>query len=368
MARKILYAADSFYKLTQYHMPYLSRFCEKGMELHAAAFGDNQSCDCFTKIFYLPFSPSKNLYDNFMIIRSFIPIIKNEKYDLIVLDGTLVSKLIRTALMFIAGPRPYVINMVDIYPIEKKTGSLQKASFIFKEKLLRCVTDDIISFNPEDYKLAGKHKFYSKNLYNVPGLGIDLTKFAKPTHEQKLEARFTLDIPENAYVLLYIAEFTQWANHEMLIDAMRFMPENVYLFIPGNGPTLEMCREKADESGVLPKVHFMETIPSHIYCCQAADIAVDPALFESTAYTTVEALACGLPVVASDTKESRILIKNGENGYIFPSNNIFKFSQRIIDIYSDHELEERLSQADREHINKYNIDGILPQIERAMLF
>lgn len=368
MPRKVLYAADSFEHLLEYHLPYLEELSRKGMEIHAAASGVQHACPYISRCFSLPYAGCGLSYEAFSVIRSLIPIIRNEAYDLIVLNGSRVSHLVRCALLFLSPPRPYVVHIADGYPIEKDSSFFAELRILLVEKALRCVTDEILVLNPEDYAFAKRFKLFSNKLYAFPGLGLDLSAYHPASTEEKREARYTLGIPESAFVLIYMADFTAHANQAMLLQAMRFLPHDICLYLPGEGPLLESCREKAEALGVLPKVSFPGIQRDWSLCCHAADVAVSAALQESPSLPLAAALASGLPVVASDIKGNRSLVRDGINGYLYPSDNAYKFAEKIIKIYSDRELQENLGQLRPEFLAPYALESVKPGIINALLF
>ncbi len=368
MPRKILYAADSFEHLIEYHLPYLIDLTEKGLEIHAVASGQQYECPYIMRSFSLPYNASGISTEACSVIRSLIPILRNEAYDLIVLNGNRVSHLVRSALLFLTPPRPYVVHISDGYPIEKDSGILARSKFLLIEKVLRCVTDEIFALNPEDFAFAKRFKLYRNQLHGFPGLGLDLNVYHPASAEEKSEARYTLGIPESAFVLLYIADFTARSNHDMLLQALRFLPSDIHLCLLGEGPLLETCREKAESLGVLPKVGFLGAQRNWSLCCHAADIAVSSSLQESLPLPLVAALASGLPIVASDIRGNRSLVRDGINGYLYPSGNTYKFAEKIIKIYSDRELQINLGQLNHAFLAPYSLDAVGPSIIKALLF
>lgn len=319
MPRKVLYAADSFEHLLEYHLPYLEELSRKGMEIHAAASGVQHACPYISRCFSLPYAGCGLSYEAFSVIRSLIPIIRNEAYDLIVLNGSRVSHLVRCALLFLSPPRPYVVHIADGYPIEKDSSFFAELRILLVEKALRCVTDEILVLNPEDYAFAKRFKLFSNKLYGFPGLGLDLSAYHPASTEEKREARYTLGIPESAFVLIYMADFTAHANQAMLLQAMRFLPHDICLYLPGEGPLLESCREKAEALGVLPKVSFPGIQRDWSLCCHAADVAVSAALQESPSLPLAAALASGLPVVALILKETEVWYAMGLTAICIPA-------------------------------------------------
>ena len=82
----------------------------------------------------------------------------------------------------------------------------------------------------------------------------------------------------------------------------------------------------------------------------------------------LSAMACGLPVVAADTKGNRQIVRDGANGYLYPAGNEYQFADRVIRIYSDRELERSLGTPDPEFLAKYDLSSVLPEVTQALLF
>ncbi len=368
MPRKVLYAVDNFTDLIQYHLPYLQAIADKDIELHAAASGANRACPFAARFFSLPSEVASLSFESFSVVRLLIPILRNERYDLIVLGGSWTSYLIRSALLFLPRPHPYVVNIPDGYLTDKDIPFVKRAGALIKEKLLRCVTDEVLALCPEDYAYADHHRLFRDKLLVSSGLGLELSHYHPASALEKSEARYMLGIPEHVQVLLYAENFTARANHEMLIHAMHFLPKDVYLCLPGEGVRLEKSRELAETLGVLPQILFPGTQRSLLPALRAADIAVSAAQNAAFPMFLLSALACGLPAVVSDVKGNRTLVHDNVNGYLYPSGNEYQFADRVIRIYSDRALERRLGEASLEIPDKYALSAVQDDVIHALLF
>ena len=368
MPRKFLYAVDNFSDLIQYHLPYLQAIAEKGIELHAAASGANRACPYISRFFSLPSENTSLSYESFSVVRLLIPILRNERYDLIVLCGSWSAYLIRMALFFLPRPHPYVVNISDGYITDKDTPIFKRSGALFKEKLLRCVTDEVLALCPEDYAYARRHRLFRDKLLVSSGLGLELSHYHPAGALEKSEARYMLGIPEHVQVLVYAENFTARANQEMLIRAVRLLPKDVYLYLPGEGARLEKCRELSETLGVLPQIIFPGLQRSLLPAFRAADIVVSSATNTAFPMSLLAALACGLPAVVSDVKGNRSLVHDDVNGYLYPVGNEYQFADRVIRIYSDRALERRLGEASLEVPKKYELSEVQEDVAHALLF
>ena len=80
---------------------------------------------------------------------------------------------------------------------------------------------------------------------------------------------------------------------------------------------------------------------------KASDIFVIPSRYEGLSIAMIEAMACGLPIIASDAPGLRTFIKHGQNGLIFPVEEHDALAKLIIELAEDRNLRARLSQQAR---------------------
>ena len=95
---------------------------------------------------------------------------------------------------------------------------------------------------------------------------------------------------------------------------------------------------------------------------QRSSILVQPSRTEGFGLVLVEAMACGLPVVAFDCENGpRSLITNGEDGYLIPAYDIEKFSERLMSLMNDEKLRKEMGERSLAKSQKYQISKIAQQ-------
>jgi glycosyltransferase involved in cell wall biosynthesis len=146
-------------------------------------------------------------------------------------------------------------------------------------------------------------------------------------------------IPAEASAALFCAKLQPWKGPADLLEAFaRAKVPNSYLIFAGDGPERSRLEQKAAELGIASQVRFLgfvnqSQLPS-VYC--AADVLVLPSLFEPFGLVVNEAMLCGLPVVVSDRVGAKFdLVRNGENGYVYPAGNEHALAMILGEILQD---------------------------------
>jgi D-inositol-3-phosphate glycosyltransferase len=87
-----------------------------------------------------------------------------------------------------------------------------------------------------------------------------------------------------------------------------------------------------------------------------------PSYHESFSLVAIEALACGIPVVASRVGCLMTTISDGQTGYLVPHLSAEAFAQRLRLLLDDEELERRLGAQGRNSVAKYRWSAIADQV------
>jgi glycosyltransferase involved in cell wall biosynthesis len=138
--------------------------------------------------------------------------------------------------------------------------------------------------------------------------------------------RAELGIPADAVVAAFVATLDR-AHHfkrlDVAIEALaRTRSRDVHIVVAGGGELLDGFKAQASRAGVGSRVHFLDRVPHGELpdVLRASDLFVlttEPP--ESFGIVLIEALACGLPAVATDYPGVRAVIDEGETGFLVPA-------------------------------------------------
>ena len=169
-------------------------------------------------------------------------------------------------------------------------------------------------------------------------------------------------------VLLCVGEFSARKNQTLLIEAMNHLPlaqrRRCLLLLAGEGATLDECRQLCERYELQPYIRFLGQVsqPAPLYRC--ADVLLSAATMEGLPFNVMEALYCGLPVIASRIKGHSDLITHGENGLLFDlaaANLVPVLTAQIQRLSEDRAFYQRL----KDHAvlsERYQIEQVRPYL------
>lgn len=157
--------------------------------------------------------------------------------------------------------------------------------------------------------------------------GIDTTRFAPPNSpEEKREIREAKGLPVDSVVFGCVAALRPVKNHEGLLEAFAQAAQAsstpAALALVGDGPLALTLKRLAEELGVSEKVIFLGLCSDVPELLRSFDAFVLNSDTEGLSYALLEAMASGLPVIATAVGAGRRLVTQGSEGYLVPPGDV----------------------------------------------
>ena len=343
-------------------MPYLEEFHKQGYEVWVAA-NKSESIPFADHVVSLPFCKKLISFQNVKAILAAKKLIKKNDFEIVSTHTTLASAVVRAAIILLH-KKPKVFCTVHGYLFNENDG-IKKWIYLLPEKICASVTNVLMVMNHEDYDIAEKHKLYKDKLHYINGMGIDLSKFTPVSREERLELRKCHGYSDNDFLFVYAAEFSKRKNQSLLIHAFANtcgqMPK-AKLLLAGDGALLEDCKSLVKKLNAEEKIQFLGYVENMQELYSICDVCVTTSRIEGLPFNVMEAMACGLPVIASDIKGHRELVENGKTGLLFESENQVALEEKFVELYSDIKKQFDFEQTIAKDINKFEINIVFQQI------
>ncbi|HEY0752876.1 MAG TPA: glycosyltransferase [Ktedonobacteraceae bacterium] len=193
--------------------------------------------------------------------------------------------------------------------------------------------------------------------------GIDLTHFCPGPRDETLRPR--LHLPTDRPLLLSVNRLSPEKRIDVLIEAIGKMRVPVHLAISSTGPAEEELRAKVDELQLHDRVSFLGFVSDLdlVALYRAADIFGIASEADLQSLTTMNALACGLPVVAANACALPELVHHAENGFLFKPGNSDEMAGYLDRLATDAELRRKMSKRSLEIIADHDRVKVLEEWE-----
>ena len=197
--------------------------------------------------------------------------------------------------------------------------------------------------------------------------GIDTSMFHPATADQRKRARLDLGIPSEGFVIGGVGRLVPQKNFmlflEVVAEVVRAHP-SVYFVIAGTGPLEQLLRAKATTLGIAEYVRFLGHVNNRVGLYHALDALMMTSDFEGTPMTLLEAMACGLPVVASAVDGVAEVCTSYQDALLTTPGKIDGFKECCRLIITDESLRVRLGVAARQTIlERYEIRALTRKVE-----
>ena len=173
-----------------------------------------------------------------------------------------------------------------------------------------------------------------------------------PTREQLLAE---LSLPADAFVAGFIGRLAKQKRVEDLIwavETLRQIRPRLHLVVIGDGPERQRLEEFSRNVHCLEHVCFLGHRPDAARFLSAFDVFCLASSFEGMSNSVMEAMAAGLPVIASDIPPNRELVVPNETGFLVKLGDTVGFMQFIRRLIDEPGLGERLGAAGHERIRR----------------
>jgi len=204
----------------------------------------------------------------------------------------------------------------------------------------------VIATTPE---LAARARRLARRVELIPN-GVDTALFQPP-------ARPPANAPKR---ILYVGRLSEEKNLGAIVTATGHLGDRVMVVMVGSGRLQESLAAQARQAGVvleLPGVVDQRRLPE-LY--RSADVFVLASFTEGHPKVLLEAMACGVPCVASDCAGNRSLVTDGRTGLLFDPHQPKELADRLERLLAEPDLGRRLADAARaEIVARYDLRALV---------
>lgn len=188
--------------------------------------------------------------------------------------------------------------------------------------------------------------------------GVDTDTFRPGGSAKLLEDE--LDIPAEIFKIGIVARLSGEKDHKTLLKAAEIVSKKgaeFRLILIGDGPLRKELEEFTESFGLGEKVCFAGQRGDVAELLGGLDVFTLSSITEGLSLTLLEAMACQVPVVATDVGGNSEAVGDGIGGFIVPAQNPEAIAEKLLTLYEDKELRARMGAAGRERVcNRFSME------------
>lgn len=291
-----------------------------------------------------------------------IRLFRKNKYDAIHTHFAIPSGITGVALSKLFG-RPNVLSVHggDIYD-PSKSLSPHKNLFLRKtvEKVLNHST--VVMAQSKDVRARVITHYNVKKQIGIIPLGLKTPSFERASRSE-------LGLSEDDFLIISIGRLVKRKGLEFLLQAVaKIGNPNVRVLLVGEGPERGQLESLALGLRISPQVCFTGTVSEErkFQLLSASDVFVLCSLHEGFGIVYLEAMHCGLPVVAADEGGQTDFLEDGKNGFLVPSGDSETLSTKLLSLLQSKELRENIGVNNMECVKHFSIDATAEKYEEVL--
>jgi glycosyltransferase involved in cell wall biosynthesis len=206
---------------------------------------------------------------------------------------------------------------------------------------------DTVFVNSEEYRQSWIKRGLDPAKLKILPRGLDTALFNPERRDPEFWRKFG---PSNGEVrLLYVGRISREKDLDVLVDAyQRLRNENlpVQLYVVGHGPYSEALAELLPDAFFTGYLRGKELATAYA----SADIFVFPSTTDTFGNVIIEAQACGIPVIVSDSGGPKELVENNKTGLVTKSHDVEDFTRALLRLIKNPALRRRLGNRARDGV------------------
>jgi glycosyltransferase involved in cell wall biosynthesis len=232
------------------------------------------------------------------------------------------------------------------------------------------LSDVTLVINCDDFELAQREKIadHAKLVYLRGGVGINLDRF-NPQLVDRLTVRNQLGISSTTRVVGIVARLTYEKGLKEFLQAASYItstiPETCFLIVgPEDQLTRQQLEAMVEQLALSNRVLYLGTRTDMPEVYAAMDVIVVPSYREGLGVVLIEAGAMGKPVVASNIRGCREVVRDGQNGLLVPLGDVQALADATIELLTDQEKARRMGEEGRRMaLERFDERLVFEQVE-----
>jgi glycosyltransferase involved in cell wall biosynthesis len=190
---------------------------------------------------------------------------------------------------------------------------------------------------------------------------------------QDREIRKPEELNEDWKVILVVARVSKWKRHDLALsafDQLASLDPTLHLIFIGARDSAEpkwwdYLQNKTKNSPFADRIHWLGQVDDVRPWYRGADMLMLCSVNEPFGRVIIEAMACGLPVIATRDGGVPEIISHGQEGFLVAVDNVEELTQASLTLLQDNSLRRRLGESARKRANCFSLETHLIKMSQV---
>jgi glycosyltransferase involved in cell wall biosynthesis len=181
--------------------------------------------------------------------------------------------------------------------------------------------------------------------------GVDVRRYQRKVDWNTI--RTNLGLQETDQVMIVVGTLKEQKGHRYLLEAAAPLiarRNHLHILFAGDGPLRNSLQQQVQQLGLGSHIHFLGNRKDIPDLLAASDYFVLPSLWEGLPMALIEAMASGIPVLATCVSGSQQVVASGETGVLVPPGDVEQLRQAMAEMIANPERAKQMGQAGSAHV------------------
>jgi len=300
-------------------------------------------------------------------------IFRRERPDIVHTHSSKAGILGRLAARLAAVPR--VVHTIHGYGFNASRAWLQYRTFLALERLAARLTDRFIAVSRANLEEGVALGLFTRDRVSLIRSGVALREFESASHDTGLEARRNglrreLGLPENALLVGMVAclkpQKSPLTFVEVAARVARDVPDATFV-VAGDGELRAAVERRAGELHLGGRLHLLGWRRDVPKVMAALDVLLHTSLWEGLPRVLPEAIAAGVPIVATSVGGTSDILKDGRTGIVRAPGDVEGLAAGVKRLLLDRGFARTLTEQARSVLGEFDVDDMVRAQERLYL-
>jgi glycosyltransferase involved in cell wall biosynthesis len=308
-----------------------------------------------------------NPFKDLLALLRIIKLLKKRKYHIVHTHSSKAGMLGRLAAWITR--TPVIVHTIHGWSFHSFQLPMTRLLFTLAERIVSSFTDKMIAVSKKDVYKGIKEKIGVLSDYVIIRSGIDISRYQNPIKEiATLKER--LGIPKNAKVVGTVTRLSPQKSPLTFIHAAYTtlkLKNDIFFVIVGDGPLRPEIEYTAAQLGISERL-IMTGIRDDVPDLLAIfDVFLLTSLWEGLPRVIPQAMAAGVPVIASRVDGNSEIIKDHHNGILVEPNDYHGISNAIVELLENPDKYQKICFEAQKNIEEYSVVKMVAQLKNLYL-